>query len=370
MNSLFISSNLIFENKSSGGRRVSYNNREYLKNVTDGKCYTLYILFDKKPSIALPENEFFYVGCTNKFSSTLNYLRGYAMATPKIKRRVAKFIKENNIDVVFFDSSIFGKILKYVKRKTKVRTICFMHNVEKKYAYSRVKKESFMYYPYYWAYSLNEKISTKYADKLISINKRDADEVLSLYKRTPDLIVPATFDDVFQFNRAKECESNEKQLLFVGSLFQPNIEGLKWFCKNVMPNVKVSLVVVGKGLEILKEELEDENIKIIGTVDDLSDYYYRAKAVVMPIFTGSGMKVKTAEAMMYGKPLFATDEGLEGYIDTSSEIFRCNTSQEFIEAINGFFISNVNGFSDSVRNIFVENYCADNYKFCFKSLLN
>lgn len=35
--------------------------------------------------------------------------------------------------------------------------------------------------------------------------------------------------------------------------------------------------------------------------------------MVMPIFSGSGMKVKTAEALMYGKFLIGTKEAFEGY---------------------------------------------------------
>ena len=36
-------------------------------------------------------------------------------------------------------------------------------------------------------------------------------------------------------------------------------------------------------------------------VDDLAPYYKKAAAVIMPIFMGGGMKVKTAEALMNGK---------------------------------------------------------------------
>ena len=63
--------------------------------------------------------------------------------------------------------------------------------------------------------------------------------------------------------------------------------------------------------------------------------YTNAYGVIMPIFLGSGMKVKTTEALMYGKAIIATDEALTGYsIDGIDGIYKCNSAEEFIDAIN------------------------------------
>ncbi len=48
-------------------------------------------------------------------------------------------------------------------------------------------------------------------------------------------------------------------------------------------------------------------------MDKTDVYYYKHAAVILPIKYGAGMKVKTAEAMMYGRTIFASDEALEGY---------------------------------------------------------
>ena len=41
-------------------------------------------------------------------------------------------------------------------------------------------------------------------------------------------------------------------------------------------------------------------------VDCLETWYEKADVVISPIFLGSGMKTKTAEALMYGKPILGT----------------------------------------------------------------
>ena len=115
--------------------------------------------------------------------------------------------------------------------------------------------------------------------------------------------------------------------------FKPNIEGIIWFAQNVAKHMDVNVCVVGKGMEQIAVDSFPDNVKVLGGVEDLGIYYSGALGVIMPIFTGYGMKVKTAEAMMYGKPILATDEALRGYaIDNLEWVYRCNTSDEFIRA--------------------------------------
>ena len=135
------------------------------------------------------------------------------------------------------------------------------------------------------------------------------------------------------------------------------MEGLKWFIDKVMQKLDKKtyfLKIIGKNLETKKIELERENVEVIGTVDNLEEYYLRADAVVIPIFYGDGMKVKTAEAMMYGKMIFATDEALEGYdINNVEGIYRCNNAGEFIDRLKS---TRFKRFNDTVRSIFKNKY--------------
>jgi hypothetical protein len=87
----------------------------------------------------------------------------------------------------------------------------------------------------------------------------------------------------------------------------------------------------------------------------LDEYYYTYSNIVMPIQYGAGMKVKTAEAMMFGMTIFATNEALEGYeVDDYKGIYRCNTAMEFIMAIRkmneSFWQQN------TIRECFLQQY--------------
>ena len=170
---------------------------------------------------------------------------------------------------------------------------------------------------------------------------------------------------MFLSDNYKDCEKVDyifqlpkKFGLFVGSLFYANYFGIKWFSENVCPYINVPILVVGKGFERLKEEFQNTpNLSIIGEVPDLAPYYNYATFIVSPIFDGSGMKTKTAEALMYGKWIIGTSEAFEGYkiINGITGLF-CDSKEDFITAINNY---KGERYIPSVRQLFKANYSLD-----------
>ena len=88
-------------------------------------------------------------------------------------------------------------------------------------------------------------------------------------------------------------------------------------------------------MDFIKNDLTNTaNIEIYSNVPDLNPFFDDADFVVLPILSGSGMKVKTAESLMNGKFIIGTDEAFRGYDITEKVGVICNSAQEFIVAIN------------------------------------
>ena len=142
-----------------------------------------------------------------------------------------------------------------------------------------------------------------------------------------------------------------------------------------MPLIKVDceIVLVGNHMDLLKDEfMDDDRIIVHGRVEDLSPYYERATLVIGPIFEGAGMKVKTAEALSYGKVFIGTDESLIGYKELAESllgksIFVCNNEIEFADAINSHNFNDE--FSQDNYNFFLKNYSIGAATIKFKTLL-
>ena len=274
-----------------------------------------------------------------------------------------KFIVQSDCDAVFLDHSLMGFLPGRIPKN--IKKILFMFNIEANILRYRPRMR-LLNYIFLLPTMLSESRSVKNSDIVITLNNRDATLLEEYYKRKADLVLPITFNDdtvVSESYKKETLSSTPLQLLFIGTLFTANEVGITWFVENVMPYVNAELSIVGKGMEKLANKLNCKNVKVIGTVDNLLQYYRDAGAVVSPIFSGGGMKVKTAEALMYGKPLFATDEALEGYdVGVQESIFRCNSKEGFITSINEYAKkSNRSGFDNNLRELFLEKYHTPSY---------
>lgn len=282
---------------------------------------------------------------------------------PRKRKTIFDMISTQGIDVVYLASSSLGKFAQVIKKVfPNVKVIVFFENLEADYSKSIIATSSFkgklIHSHNYYLNKVCEKLACKYADKIISLNKRDADAILRHYGRKPEFIAPICLNDEFNPIYLEEHKNEIPVGLMVGSNFPPNKSGLTWFIHNVLPHVNMNLIVVGSGMDRLKDEFEGiPRLEIHGFVEDLNEYYAKADYMISPIFAGSGMKVKTAEAMEFGKFIFAGPEAATGYDFSENELIVCHDADEFISSINNFKRpANWNGFVQSSRDLYLNNY--------------
>jgi glycosyltransferase involved in cell wall biosynthesis len=104
------------------------------------------------------------------------------------------------------------------------------------------------------------------------------------------------------------------RLLFVGAGdFWPYELGLAWFVREVMPLLEragpVHFDVVGHPPN---EPVRHPAVTYHGPVADVAPHYERAHALVIPVFQGSGTRLKALEAAAIGRPVVSTTLGMEG----------------------------------------------------------
>lgn len=352
---VFITPSDLFDQYGNGGSKGSKKNYDLLTGRF-GKENVAVILL-KKPDYKLDKtlgrNLICFNQPMNNFQALFVSLWGCKRYFPWDERKIYEVIQNLEAEYVFFDGTTIGKLL---KKKASYKQIVFFHNVEVDYSWNKVKNESIAYFPAYLATKLNERRAV-WADMIGCLNSRDARLIEERYGRKPDYFLPVTFKDTFDDSKARV--NQHKRLLFLGSFFGPNQSGIEWFIENVMARIpEVELDIVGKGFEVKKAEYEKcRNVHVIGTVEDSSEYYYNHDIVVMPIFYGAGMKVKTAEAMMYGRIILASDEALEGYeVEDVKGIYRCNTAAEYIKIIRLVLDEQRPLWQSDVRELFLDKY--------------
>ena len=372
MKIVFITTFEILGPQKSGGEQCANRNLSLLRQCFgDEDVYVCAITENKEYlSKASGNTTAFYFKRSSKFIKLRNVFQGRWIVGKHAENAILEHIISLGCDAVFLDRSLWGFLPKRLPKNMK--KILFLHNMEFEYAKRHLRthpKVLLNIIPL----MLNEATAIKNANVIITLNKRDDDILQKEYNYSSDLILPITFDDYFiELHKDEDLRlSPTLQLLFVGTLFSSNEIGIMWFINHVMPHIKAELSIVGRDFEKLTDKLIRHNVKVIGTVDDLSYYYNYADAVVSPILAGAGMKVKTAEAIMYGKPMFATDEALEGYkVEGIKNIYRCNSPQEFIEAINSYAKNPPYlPVDNSIRELFLKNYHTPAYIPLLRELL-
>lgn len=116
-----------------------------------------------------------------------------------------------------------------------------------------------------------------------------------------------------------------------------------------------NFLIIGRGKERFNSY--PSNVKFIGFVENIGEYYDKAKGCLIPMFVGMGVKTKVLECLKFGKPVITTIKGSEG-LENLDEIQLCgfivvNTLDEMIDTVKKFDWKQVN--SDCLKE-YVRKY--------------
>jgi glycosyltransferase involved in cell wall biosynthesis len=183
-----------------------------------------------------------------------------------------------------------------------------------------------------------EKNAINQYDLLVPITDRDASMLAGMGNVKPQLVIPVGIDVESKTYLHSGFEMN---IFYIGALdWTPNQEGLLWFIDNCLPLVlkhspDVKLKVAGRNApDWLARKLSHPHIEFLGEIDDASTFMHENGVMIVPLFSGSGMRVKIIEGMSHSKAIVTTPVGCEG-IDAENKkvLFVAETPEAFSENV-------------------------------------
>lgn len=127
---------------------------------------------------------------------------------------------------------------------------------------------------------------------------------------------------------------------FIGRLdWMPNRHGLDWFLREVWPAVSTApglrLRIAGSGDGSWLERYRQlPGIEFLGRVPSVEGFYDGIDAAIVPLFVGSGTRVKVIESSRFAVPCVSTALGVEGCpLVPGSSYLRAESAREWVAAL-------------------------------------
>jgi SAM-dependent methyltransferase/glycosyltransferase involved in cell wall biosynthesis len=188
------------------------------------------------------------------------------------------------------------------------------------------------------------------AELIIAIQPEEERELRALCPGRE--VVTAGVD--FDVPKSSGIDSPEPIVLCVGSNNPMNVKGAKDFLSLGWPLVRMQvpgacLLIAGRVGEAL--EAGGEGVEILGQVDDLDRLYARARVVVNPSVAGTGLKVKTLEALSRSRPVVVWPSGVDGFSPALRRFCDVATNwYDFARRVSQRLVAVEGGWSTSDKN--------------------
>ncbi|MCB2195008.1 MAG: glycosyltransferase family 4 protein [Bacteroidetes bacterium] len=176
-------------------------------------------------------------------------------------------------------------------------------------------------------------------DFIFPISTNDAVFFKQLGNKKPVWVVPFGID-INKINEYAHLSKGAKQINYIGALdWIPNQEGLLWFIDKCLDKIAqsipdITLNIAGRNApDWLTQKFNHPNINYIGEVGNAYEFMQTSGPIIVPLFSGSGMRVKIIEAMALKKAVIATKIAAEGIECTHEENILIHTKETFASEV-------------------------------------
>ena len=141
---------------------------------------------------------------------------------------------------------------------------------------------------------------------------------------------------------ANSVNESAPLITFVGAMdWEPNVDGLEFFCGDVWPAIKAEVPnarfrIVGRNPDrrVQKWATNDASIEVTGRVPSVVEHLRESAVVIVPLRIGGGTRLKIYEAMATAKAVVSTSVGAEGLdVHHGRDIMLADDARSFAQAV-------------------------------------
>ncbi len=260
----------------------------------------------------------------------------------EFKERLSVVLEKEQFDVVQLEMLYMTPYVETIRKHSKAIIVLRAHNVEHK-IWERIAKETGFFvkrwYINHLARTLKEyELSAlETVDGIAAITRKDA-AFFRKYCSKPIIDIPyGVYPE--EFTPKYEIEGKPK-FYHIGSMnWMPNEEGIRWFIDEVLPKTVEKVCdfvyhLAGRNMPEWLKELKDPHVDVIGEVPDAKEFVANHDVAIVPLLSGSGIRIKIIESMAMGKTVITTRVGAEGILyDEEVNLIIAENKAKMVEAI-------------------------------------
>lgn len=298
--------------------------------------------------LSAKELDYNCIVCTNKAFRTNYYINNFSdlgiivyVETNRYKNYFTFLKSIPKVDYVwYYNADSFKKNLKKISKllphsksifdMVDVHFLRFKRSLELEPNRVSLRKKYRKYY------KIETQLSQK-ADIIVAISEKEK-QFMSQYLPSSKITVISNVH--YHKVNPKDIPTFEERsnLLFIGSIHEPNIDAIHYLHDEIMPLVwkkmpQTRVTIVGNVKDQIKKEL-DSRFELVGFVENIDPFFLNSKLMVAPLRTGAGVKGKIGQAFEYYLPLVTTPIGAEGmYLEHKKNAYIAENPEDFAEQI-------------------------------------
>ncbi|GCD76682.1 glycosyl transferase family 1 [Thermaurantimonas aggregans] len=185
-----------------------------------------------------------------------------------------------------------------------------------------------------------EKAIAQQVDCILPISDVDRKEFVAMTKN-PAKVQTVHFGlKVNNMRRFSNFQFGRKKIVHLASFdWLPNRQGIEWFLAEVWPKIlkicpEAEFHVAGRNMPDKWLKNPSEKVSFHGEISSPIEFLLSGKILVVPLLSGSGVRIKLLEALALGMPVVSTVVGAEGIeVINGEHILLANDPQEFAHAV-------------------------------------
>lgn len=318
---------------------LSINTKKHFKpdeNVSDNfKTKTHY------KSVYKDTNTSAFGALVNLFSNQSYFVSRFYFT--EYENALIDLLKAHTFDIIQLEGVFMASYIATIKKYSSAKITLRSHNIEHQIWDRLLSQEKNILKKIYL--SIQNKRLKRFelntferCDAIVTITNEDKKNIQKLFPHKK-IETCLTGISLIEYKKVSVPVKYNTLFHFAAMDWIPNVEAVNWLLENVWIHVinefpDAQLVIAGRGMPENIKHLQSKNISVIEHVENSSEFYATYDIMLVPLWSGSGLRIKLVEGLAYGKAIVTTTIGAEGIpYEKNKHLLIADTDIEFAEAL-------------------------------------